>query len=133
MAKTRRKKINQSPLHPFGGRNSRAKVYVVEKGDMITTKGIRGRTVVTRIVNDEGKRVGTSRITEVVPQMAAKAVGDRKPVGIFVGRQYTGVARSKPYPYRSKKRGAIAPPLVPGLMERAGNAIKRVLVRDAAE
>ena len=132
MAKTRRKKINRSPAHPFGGRNARPKVYVINKGDQITTIGVRGRTKVKRVINEDGKRVTSVRIVEDAVQTPAKAVGDRKPTAIFVGRQYTGVARSKPYPYRSVKRGGA--PLAPvGLMARAGKAVKRVLVRDAAE
>jgi hypothetical protein len=129
MAKTRRNKTNRSPVHPFGGRSARSKVFVTNKGDLITTKGVRGRTVVNRVVNDDGKRVATVRITEVIPQIAAKPVGGRKPRPIFVGRVYTGVGRGKVYPYRSKKRGA--PEVKPvGLMARAGNAMRRVVVRE---
>lgn len=132
MAKTRRTKLNRSPIHPFGGRNGRPKVYVLEEGDKITTKGIRGRTKVHRIVNEEGKRVTSARLTAEVKQVPAKAVGDRKPKAIFVGRAYTGIARSKVYPYRSKKRGG--PEIVinaPGILRRMGRAVKSVLVNDA--
>lgn len=133
MAKTRRKKINRSPIHPFGGRNARAKVFVTDKGDMITTIGVRGRTTVKRVVNKEGKRVTSVRVVADVVQVPAKAVGDRKPKAIFVGRVYTGVARSKPYPYRSKKRGGKAPSAPVGLIARAAKAMKRVVVsKDAA-
>ncbi len=124
MAKTRRKNINKSPIKPF--RNSRT--YIADQGDKVTTKGIRGQTRVKRVVNSDGKRVTSVRITEVVPQIAAKPVGDRKPKGIFVGRVYTGVARSKPYPYRSKKRGAVDASAPVGLMGRAAKAVKRVVV-----
>lgn len=131
MAKTRRKTINRSPIHPFGGRNARPRVYITDKGDQITTMGVRGRTTVKRVVNEDGKRVASVRVVADVVQAPAKAVGDRWPKAIFVGRTYTGVARSKPYPYRSKKRGG--KPLAPvGLMARAGNAIKKVLVNDDA-
>lgn len=129
MAKTRRKKINRSPPHPFGGRAARPKAFVIEKGDMVTVKGVRGRTKVVRVVNDAGKRITSVRTVEDKPQVAAKPVGDRKPRAIFVGRVYTGVARSKAYPYRSTKRGA--PPLAPvGLMAKAARAVKRVVVGD---
>jgi len=129
MAKTRRTKQNRSPGRPF--RN--AKAFVAEKGDKVAVAGARGRTKVVRVTNDDGKRVTSVRSVEIVPQVAAKPVGDRKPIGVFVGRQYTGVARSKPYPYRSVKRGG--PPAVApvGLMARAAKAVKRVIVRDAAE
>lgn len=124
MAKTRRKKLNRSPGKPY--RNARA--FIALKGDMITTIGVRGRTEVLRV---SGKAI---RHVPEVPQTPAQAVGDRKPKGIFVGRQYTGVARSKPYPYRGEKRGAVeAPPLVSRLMAKAARAVKRVVVRDAAE
>ena len=125
MAKTRRKKINRSPGRAF--RNART--YVVEKGDMVTVKGVRGRTKVVRVTGEGDKRITSVRSVTVVPQIAAKPVGDRKPKPIFVGRQYTGVARSKPYPYASTKRGA-PPKLLPtGLMARAAKALKRVVVK----
>lgn len=134
--KTRRKKINKSPLHPFGGRAARPRVYVAEKGDMVTTTGIRGRTTVKRIVNEDGKRVGSARVVEAIPQPPApKAVGERKPVAIFVGRVYTGVGRSKKYPERGAKRGGVmmvSPSLQPGLLGKMGRAIKRVIVSDDA-
>ena len=129
MAKTRRTKINRSPGKPY--RN--AKTFIAVQGDKITTIGVRGRTKVTRITDETGKRLTSVRVTEAVIQTPAKAVGDRKPKGIFVGRQYTGVARSKPYPYRGKKRGAIEAPPLPGLMAKAARAVKSVVVRDAAE
>lgn len=124
MAKTRRKKINQSPGRPY--RN--AKTFVADKGDMITTKGVRGRTRVKRVTDETGRRLSSVRITEVIPQIA-----DRKAKPIFVGRQYTGVARSKPYPYRSTKRGAVPAPAPKGLLgglTRAARAVKKVLVQD---
>lgn len=128
MAKTRRKKINRSPAHPFGGRNARPKVFVVEQGDMVTTTGIRGRTVVSRVTDETGKRLSTVRIVTAVEQRKAKTAGARKPVGIHIGRVYTGVARSKPYPYRSTKRGGTEAPAKVGLMARAAKAVKKVLV-----
>src|ERR1035437_2851006 len=110
MAKTRRKKMNKSPGKPF--RNSRA--HVVDKGDRVTVQGARGRTEVKRVTDETGKRLTTARLVESVPQVAAKSVGaHHKPTPIFVGRVYTGVARSKPYPYNSKKRGMGAPGFVP--------------------
>lgn len=123
MAKTRRTKINRSPGKPY--RNS--KTYVAIQGEKVTTIGFRGRTKVLRI---DGRAV---RHVEEVPQTPAKAVGDRKPKGIFVGRQYTGVARSKLYPVRGAKRGG--PAIAPGgnMIARAARAVKRVVVRDAAE
>lgn len=57
-----------------------------------------------------------------------KANKDAKP--IFVNRQYTGVARSKPYPYRSAKRGGTDAPVPRGLIARAAKAVKTVLVKD---
>lgn len=132
MAKTRRKKINQSPGRPY--RN--AKAFVADKGDMITTIGVRGRTFVKRITDKAGKRLTSVRLVEPKTQIAAKPVGDVKPKAIFVGRQYTGVARSKPYPYRSTKRGAVPAPAPKGLLgglTRAARAVKKVLVLDAAE
>lgn len=134
MAKTRRTKRNVSPGRPY--RN--AKAYVVEKGDMVVTTGLRGRTKVKRVTDETGKRLTSVRVTEAVKQPPApKGIGDDKPTAIFVGRRYTGVARSKPYPYRSVKRGAA--PVAPepkGLMgglRKAAKAIKRVVVQDAAE
>lgn len=127
MAKTRRTKTNKSPIRPY--RN--AKAFVAVKGDMVTVAGARGRTRVKRVTNEAGKRLSTVRIVEVVPQVAAKTVGDRKPRAIFLGRAYTGVARSKPYPVRGAKRGGPPPGLAmgaPGLMARAGRAMKRVIV-----
>jgi hypothetical protein len=126
MAKTRRTKTNRSPGKPY--RNSRA--HVVDKGDMVTVQGVRGRTVVNRVTDEAGKRLTTARLVETVPQIAAKPVGaNHKPKRIFVGRVYTGVARSKVYPTHSAKRGGLAPLLVPGLMARAAKAMKRVVVK----
>jgi len=122
MAKTRRTKTNRSPGRPY--RNSRA--YVIEKGDMITTKGVRGRTKVIRVVNDEGKRVTSVRSVAVVPQIAAKG----KAKTIFVGRKYTGVARSKVYPTHGKKRGGVEVKPA-GLLARAAKAVKSVIVHEA--
>lgn len=125
MAKTRRTKTNRSPGRPY--RNSRA--FIAEIGDKIRTRGVRGRTKVVRVVS--GARLHRVRETEVVPQLAApKPVGDRKPKGIFVGRQYTGQPRSKPYPVRGVKRGGTPAPVAVGLMARAAKAVKRVLVQD---
>ncbi len=118
MAKTRRKKINKSPGKAF--RNART--YVAEKGEMVTVKGIRGRTKVIRLGG--GKSVRS--VESAVQQVVAKPVGDRKPKAIFVGRQYTGVARSKPYPYRSIKRGAVPTPVPAGLMGGLAKAVRRV-------
>lgn len=123
MAKTRRKKINKSPGKPY--RN--AKAFIADPGDMIATAGVRGRTKVVRVRDDSGKRVTSVRSVMVVPQVAAKPVGDRKPRGIFVGRQYTGVARSKVYPTHGVKRGG-APIKPAGLMAKAAKAVKRVIV-----
>lgn len=144
MSKTRRVKKNRSPSKPF--QNARA--HIVTKGDTVTVKGVRGRTTVKRVVNDESKRrlrpgrfgLTSVRITEVVPQIVAKPVGDRKPKRVFIGRVYTGVARSKVYPARGVKRGGVSlpPPLaartiLPGLgaplrfVARAASAMKRVV------
>jgi hypothetical protein len=135
MAKTRRKKLNKSPGKPY--RNARA--HIVDKGDTVTVRGVRGRTTVKRVTNEEGMRLTSVRITETVPQIIAKPVGDRKPKRIFVGRVYSGVARSKVYPVRGIKRGGVALPLVrtilPGLgaplrfMARAASAMKRVATK----
>lgn len=125
MAKTRRKKLNKSPGKPY--RNSRA--HVVDKGDMVMVKGVRGRTVVNRVTDEAGKRLTSARLVETVPQIAAKSVGaHHKPRPIFVGRVYTGVARSRVYPTHGKKRGGLAPLLVPGLMARTARAMKRIVV-----
>jgi hypothetical protein len=97
---------------------------------MVTTIGVRGRTRVTRVTNETGQRLKTIRLVEDAIQTPAKAVGERKPKAIFIGRIYTGVARSKPYPYRSRKRGASEPEMKPGLMARAAKAMKSVIVRD---
>jgi hypothetical protein len=137
VAKTKRTKRNKSPGKPY--RN--AKAYIAAPGDRVAVAGVRGRTTVKRITNEAGsRRVAPGpfgrpsiRITEAVPQVAATGVGDRKPKGIFVGREYTGVQRSKTYPYRSKKRGAPEVPLAVGLMARAAKAVKRVVVKEAAE
>jgi len=125
MAKTRRKKINRSPDKPF--RN--AKAYVALSGDRMTVKGVRGKT---RVGFTDGMR---ARIVEIDPQIIAKPVGDRKPKPVFVGRQYTGVARSKVYPYAGVKRGGSATLIPVGLMARAAKAVravKRVVVKDKA-
>ena len=130
MAKTRRKKINRSPGKPY--RN--AKAFLADKGASVTTMGQRGRTEVLRIWDAAGGRQSIRKVP-VVPQIAAKTVGDRKPKTIFVGRQYTGVARSKVYPYAGKKRGGTDKPIPRGLMARAAKAVravKRVVVKDGA-
>jgi hypothetical protein len=124
MVKTRRTKHNRSPMKPY--RN--AKAYVIDKGDRVTVQGIRGRTAVKRVTDEGGKRLTSVRITAVVPQIIAKSVGDRQPKGVFIGRAYTGVARSKVYPYRSKKRGAPDASAPVGLMAKARTAMKRVVL-----
>lgn len=121
MPKTRRTKTNRSPQRPY--RNARA--FVLEKGDMITTTGVRGRTQVKRVTDETGKRLASARLVADVPQTKA-----RDGVGIFVGRVYTGVARSKVYPVRSTKRGAVKAPAPKGLLARARRAVKKVLVMD---
>ena len=129
MAKTRRTKTNRSPGKPY--RNSRA--HVVAKGDRVTVQGARGRTVVNRVTDEAGKRLTTARLVETVPQIAAKPVGaNHRPKPIFVGRVYTGVARSKVYPVRGVKRGGLRmeAPAPVGLMARAAKAMKRVVVKD---
>jgi hypothetical protein len=136
MAKTRRKKINKSPSRPY--RN--AKAFIADRGDMITTAGVRGRTKVVRVRDENDKRVTSVRSVMVVPQVAAKTGRARdaegaptnKPRGIFVGRWYTGIARSKVYPTHGAKRGGVAPKPA-GLMARAAKAVKRVVVRDGAK
>jgi hypothetical protein len=128
MAKTRRTKQNRSPGRAY--RN--AKTYIVEQGDKVTTIGIRGRTKVKRVTDEAGKRLTSIRVVEEAVQTPAKGVGDLKPKGVFVGRVYTGVARSKPYPYRSVKRGAVPVPQSKGLLARARRAVKRVVVGEVA-
>lgn len=135
MSKTRRTKKNRSPSKPY--RNART--HIVAKGNTVTVKGVRGRTNVKRVTNEEGKRLTSVRITEVVPQIVAKPVGDRKPKRIFIGRIYSGVARSKVYPVRGIKRGGVALPpvrtILPGLgaplrfMARAASAMKRAATK----
>jgi len=130
MPKTRRTKRNTSPGRPY--RN--AKAYIAVKGDMVQTIGIRGKTVVKRVMDETGKRLTSVRVTEDVKQPPVPKTG--KPVAIFVGRRYTGVARSKPYPYGSKRQGFTNAPAPQGLMgglRKAGNAIKRVIVKDPTE
>lgn len=140
MAKTRRTKTNRSPIRAY----PKAKTYIVEQGDKVTTTGIRGRTKVKRVTNEAGKRLTTVRLTEEAKQTPAKATGDRKPKGIFVGRVYTGVQRSKVYPYGSKRQG-FQPPESPepaglaGLIEKTKAKLfkktgtKQVAVTEAAE
>lgn len=107
MPKTRRTKINTSPARPY--RNSRAVVIVDGQTDKI--KGVRTR------------KIGEGNHARVPPTMSAGK--DAKPVTI--GRVLTGVPRSKPYPERSEKRGG-TPRVEPGMLARAGKAIKRVVV-----
>lgn len=130
MPKTRRTKQNRSPGRAY--RN--AKAYVAVKGDMVTTTGLRGKTVVKRVTDNTGKRLTTIRVTEPVKQPPVPKTGN--PTAIFVGRQYTGVARSKPYPYRSVKRGAAPvapePKGIMGGFRKAARAIKKVVVQDVA-
>lgn len=121
MAKTRRVKINKSPGRPY--RN--AKAFIAVQGDRVSVKGVRGRTKVSA-------SLPRKRFVEEVPQFVAKAVGDRKPKVIWLGRQYTGQARSKPYPVRGLKRGGVAAPGPDGLMARAAKAVKRVVVSGPA-
>jgi hypothetical protein len=129
MPKTRRTKQNRSPGRPY--RNAVA--HVVVQGDAVQTSGIRGRTVVSRVTDESGKRLSSVRLTENVVQKPAVATA--KP--IYAGRQYTGVARSRSYPYASVKRGAAPdaglPVLTAGLLAKAVKAVKRVVVREAAE
>jgi len=122
MAKTRRTKQNRSPMKPY--RNAWARV--VNKGIRAVVQGVRGRTEVKRVTNDEGKRLTTVRVTQDLPQIIAKPVGDKQPKSVILGGVITGVARSKVYPYRSTKRGAL--PVPEGLMAKARNAMKRVIV-----
>jgi hypothetical protein len=130
MPKTRRTKQNRSPGRPY--RNAVA--HVVVQGDAVQTSGIRGRTVVSRVTDESGKRLSSVRLTENVVQKPAVATA--KP--IYAGRQYTGVARSRSYPYAGVKRGGPAPDvglpvLTAGLLAKAVKAVKRVVVREAAE
>jgi hypothetical protein len=127
--KTRRHKINKAPIRPYRS----ATAHIVVQGDRITCQGVRGRTRVKRVLDPEGKRVTSVRVTEDVPQIVAKPVGDRKPTAIYVGRCYTGVARSKAYPARGIKQGGSPPPAKPGLFQRAAKAVKRVVVGDDGE
>jgi hypothetical protein len=131
MAKTRRTKINRSPQRAY----PHATTHVADQGDKITTTGIRGRTKVKRVVNEEGKRVASVRLVEEAKQTPAKATGDRKPKGIFVGRVYTGVQRSKVYPVRSVKRGG-TPPAAPepiGLAELVAKAKSKFFKKTGAK
>jgi hypothetical protein len=84
MAKTRRKKINKSPLKAF--QNSRP--VVVEQGFGVKTAGYRAK----------GK------------QVSAKGA-DAK--AIHIGRVYTGVPRGKTYPYSGPYSGAPRDTLAP--------------------
>jgi hypothetical protein len=126
MPKTRRVKQSRWPTRPY--RNS--KPYVAEKGETVQTSGFRGRTRVVRVTDEAGKRVATVRRAEEVVQKPSTSAS-AKPVQI--GRAYTGVARSKPYPYRGAKRGGA--PIAPGgnMIARAARAVKKVIVREAAE
>lgn len=117
--KTRRKKINKSPIRPY--RNARA--HIIVQGDRITCKGVRGRTRVKRVVDEDGKRLASTRITENTPQVSVKGG-----TAIYVGRVYTGVARSKAYPARSIRQGGSPAPIKVGLFQRAAKAVKRVVV-----
>lgn len=78
MAKTRRKKINHSPL-----KNQQIQLAVIAPGVLVRTVGLR----------KEG------------PQKAG-VPKDARPV--FVGRVYTGINRGKSYPERGKKRSGHA-------------------------
>lgn len=116
--KTRRTKRNRSPIKPFVN----ATAFVTVPGDMITTRGVRGRTVVKRILSGDGKRrLQTARL--VAPATQQPAPKDGRP--IFVNRAYTGVARSKVYPYHSPLRGGA--PIVPDVsVSFLGGLTKRV-------
>ncbi len=110
MAKTRRTKRNRSPQKVY--RN--AKTFIAVAGERVAVKGVRS----------EG------------PQVPHKPVGDRKARPVFLGRQYTGVARSKVYPTHGKKRGGVAPLASIGLMAgltKVAKAVKSVVVKRAAQ
>lgn len=122
MAKTRKKKRNRSPGRPY--RNSRA--YTLNAGDLITTRGVRGRTKVTRITDEEGKRIGRARLVEAAKQPPPPSRPGAK--RIRVGGAYVGMPRSKAYPYGSTRQGFPAPvDMAPkGLLGRAAKAMKTV-------
>lgn len=121
MAKTRKTKRNRSPGRPY--RNSRA--YVLNAGDLITTRGVRGRTKVTRITDEDGKRIGRARLVEAATQLPKPNAGAKR---IRVGGVYVGMPRSKAYPYGSTRQGFPAPvDMAPkGLLGRAAKAMKTV-------
>lgn len=124
MAKTRRTKRNSSPRRPFPSANA----AVLKEGDMIRTRGIRGRTVVKRIVED-GRRLKTVRVVQALAQLPEPQKG----TPIFVGRVYTGAPRGKTYPAHGPRRfprpaSADAPTgFLGGLTKR----VKKVLVGGA--
>jgi hypothetical protein len=101
--KTRRIKRNKSPIRPF----KRAKAMVAIAGDMIVTRGIRGRTVVKRIEDAEGRRLKTARLIAPAAQLPEPNRKTSRP--IFVGRVYTGVPRGKVYPAHGPRRYPPAP------------------------
>lgn len=75
MAKTKRKKLNRSPI-----RNQQINLSVVEQGFRIACNGHR-----------------TADGSKMLPNKDARPV--------FVGRVYTGENKGKVYPYASRKRG----------------------------
>ena len=123
--KTKRVKRNRSPIRPF----KRAKAMVVMAGDTVITRGVRGRTVVKRLMNGDGtKRLQTARITAPAAQLPQPNRKTATP--IFVDRVYTGVPRGKTYPTHGPRRyppksGTDAPTgFIGGLTKR----VKKVLV-----
>jgi hypothetical protein len=92
-------------------------------GELRTTMGYRGRTVVKRVTDAAGHRASV-RVVEGNEQQTF-GLGC---TSVYIGRSYTGVPRSKPYPYAGAKRGGISPPLVPERMGGLAKATKRVLV-----
>jgi len=124
MAKTKRTKRNRSPQRPFPAANA----AVLKEGDMIRTRGVRGRTEVKRIVED-GRRLKTVRVVQAVPQLPEPQNG----TPIFVGRVYTGTPRGKTYPAHGPRRfprpaGADAPT---GFLGGLTRRLKKVLVDGA--
>jgi hypothetical protein len=96
MPKTRRKKINRSPI-----KNQQINLYVVEQGARIAVNGHR-----------------TAEGSKMSPNAKAKPV--------FVGRTYTGVNKGKAYPYASRKRGGTGKLKAdtPSLSARLAGALK---------
>lgn len=114
--KTKRTKRNVSPRRPFGPRTN---VGIVIGGDIIQTRGIRGRTVVKRITDEDGKRLKTARLVAPATQLPAPKDG----APIYVGRVYTGVPRGKAY-YPSTPAADASLGFLGGLTRR----VKQVIV-----